>query len=85
MFFIFGINKKLKAKLERSIIHDGVLTNSIIKVYRYYFELFFIPLVPLHKTYSIYIPKEDLYFENNYFSKMPEYYLQICKDAARNI
>ncbi|SEG03800.1 hypothetical protein SAMN05421847_1361 [Halpernia humi] len=84
MFYIFGINKRLKGKVERSIYFEGEMSNAVIKVYRFYFELFFIPLFPLHKTYSIYIPKTDTYFENNYFSKMPAKLLDICKDAGRN-
>jgi hypothetical protein len=53
-------------------------------VYRYYFELFFIPIIPLGKKYSIYIPHSDEYYETNYFSKeMPEEYLEICKEVGR--
>ena len=44
---------------------------------------FFIPIIPLGKKYSIYIPHSDEYFENNYFSKMPANYLEICKDVGR--
>lgn len=84
MFFIFGIKTKLKRKEDRKILKNGLHVNAIIKVYRYYFELFFIPIIPLAKKYSIYIPHSDEYFETNYFSKeMPEEYLEICKEVGR--
>jgi len=35
------------------------------------------------KNYSIYIPHSDEYFEQGMFSKMPEEYLEICKEVGR--
>ena len=84
MFFIFGIKTKPIGKENRKIMRNGVEVNAIITVFKIYFELFFIPLIPLGKKYSIYIPQADEYFENNYFSKMPEKYLEICKEVGRN-
>ena len=84
MFFIFGIKTKLIGKEDRKIIKNGFYVNAIIKIYKYYFELFFIPLIPFGRKYSIYIPNTDEYFETNYFSKgMPEEYLEICKEVGR--
>jgi len=82
-FFIFGLNKKPVGKETRKIMKNGFEINAIITVYKTYVELFFIPLIPLGKKYSIYIPHTDEYFEQNYFSKMPEEYLEICKDVGR--
>ena len=42
------------------------------------------PIIPLGKKYSIYIPHSDEYYENNYLSKMPDEYLEICKEVGRN-
>ena len=83
MFFIAGNTKKLIGKETRKINKNGFLVNAEIKVYRNYITLFFIPIIPLGKKYSIYIPNSDEYYENNYFSKMPEKYLEICKEVGR--
>lgn len=83
-FFIFGINKKTVGKKHRKILKNGFEVNSIITIYKNYFELFFIPLIPLGKKYSIYIPHSDEYFEQGMFSKMPDEYLEICKEVGRN-
>ena len=84
MFFIFGLNKKPVGKEQRKIRKNGLEVNAIITVYKKYFELFFIPLIHFGKSYSLYIPSSDEYFETNYFSKnMPPEYLEICKNVGR--
>lgn len=83
MFFIFGLNRKPLGKENRQIQRNGQLVNAIITVYKNYFELFFIPLIPIGKNYSIYIPHTDEYYETNYFSKMPDHYLEICMEIGR--
>ena len=83
-FFIFGFNKKPVGKDNRKIMRNGFEVNVVITVYKRYFELFFIPLIPLGKSYSVYIPHSDEYFEQGTFSKMPENLLEICKDIGRN-
>ena len=59
------------------------MVDAEIKVYKNFITLFFIPIIPLGKKYSLYIPHSGEYFENNYFSKMPEKYLEICKEVGR--
>ena len=83
MFFIAGNTKKLVGNEARKINKNGFMVNAEIKVFKNYITLFFIPIIPLGKKYSIYIPHSDEYFENNYFSKMPSEYLEICKDVGR--
>lgn len=83
MFFIAGNTRKLVGQEIRKINKNGLMVNAEIKVYKNYITLFFIPIIPLGKKYSIYIPHSDEYFENNYFSKMPAEYLEICKDVGR--
>ena len=83
MFFIAGNVKKLIGKETRKINKNGFLVNVEIKVYKNFITLFFIPIIPIGKNYSIYIPHSDEFFENNYFSKMPQEYLEICKEVAR--
>ncbi len=82
-FFIFGLHKKQIGKEQRKIMKNGFEVNAIITVYKNYFELFFIPLIPLGKKYSIYIPHSDEYWEQGMFSKMPAHYLEICKEVGR--
>ena len=82
-FFIFGFNNKPVGKDNRKIMRNGFEVNAVITVYRRYFELFFIPLVPLGKSYSVYIPHSDEYFEQGTFSKMPENLLEVCKEVGR--
>jgi hypothetical protein len=72
MFFIFGIKTKLVGKEERKVLKNGFMVKAIISVYKFYFELFFIPIFPFGKKYCIYIPHSDEYYETNYFStEMP--------------
>lgn len=82
-FFIFGFNKKPVGKDNRKIRRNGFEVNAVITVYKRYFELFFIPLIPLGKSYSVYIPHSDEYFEQGAFSKMPEDLLEVCKEVGR--
>ncbi len=83
MFFIFSFNKKPKGQEIRKIYRNGMEMNAQITVYRKFFELFFIPLIPLGKSYSVYIPHTDEYFEQSMFSKIPEDLLEVCKDVGR--
>ena len=85
MFFIFGFNKKPVEKINRQIRRNGFDVNAVITVYKKYFELFFIPLIPLGKAYSIYIPNTDEYFEQGAFSKMPPELLEVCREAGRTV
>ena len=83
MFFVAGNTRKLVGQETRKINKNGLMVNAEIKVYKNYITLFFIPIIPLGKKYSIYIPHSDEYFENNYFSKIPAEYLELCKDVGR--
>lgn len=83
MFFIAGTTRKLVGQETRKINKNGFLVNAEIKVFKNYITLFFIPIIPLGKKYSIYIPHSDEYFEQGSFSKMPNEYLEICKEVGR--
>lgn len=83
MFFIFGYNKKPKGKETRKIRRNGMEMNAQITVYKKYIELFFIPLIPLGKSYSVYIPHTDEYFEQGAFSSIPQDLLEVCKEVGR--
>lgn len=67
----------------RKINKNGFMVDAEIKVYKNFITLFFIPIIPLGKKYSLYIPHSDEYFESNYFSKMPEKYLELGKEVGR--
>lgn len=82
-FFIAGNTNKLVGQETIKINKNGFLVNADVKVFKNYITLFFIPLIPLGKKYSIYIPHTDEYYETNYFSKMPDHYLEICKEIGR--
>ena len=82
-FFIAGTTKKRVGQATVKIPKNGFMVNGEVKIYKNYLTLFFIPIIPLSKSYSLYIPHSDEYFENSYFSKMPEEYLQICKEIGR--
>ncbi len=82
-FFIFGLNKKQLGKETIQIPKNGFQVNAIVTIYRRYVELFFIPLVPLGKSYSLYIPHSDEYFEQSAFSNMPAEYLERCREVGR--
>ena len=83
MFFIAGNTKKLVGRETRKINKNGFMVNAEIKVFKNYITLFFIPIIPLGKKYSMYIPHSDEYFEQGAFSKMPEDLLEVCKEVGR--
>lgn len=64
MFFIAGNFKKLAGQETRTINENGLMVSAEIKVYKNDIALFFIPIIPLGKKYSIYVPHFDEYFEN---------------------
>lgn len=82
-FFIAGNTKKLAGEETRQISRNGNFTTAQIRVFKNYITLFFIPLIPLGKTYSIYLPQTGEYYEHGTFSKMPHDLLAICKEAGR--
>lgn len=82
-FFIAGTTRKLLGKETVKINKNGFPVNAEIKIFRDFITLFFIPVIPLGKRYSLYIPHSDEYFENGYFSKMPPEYLELCKEVGR--
>ena len=83
MFFIAGNVKKLIGQETIKINKNGFMVNAQIKVFKNFITLFFMPIIPIGKKYSIYIPHSEEYYENNYFSKMPAEYLEICKEVGR--
>lgn len=83
MFFVAGNVKKLIGQETTKINKNGFMVNAQIKVFKNFITLFFVPIIPIGKKYSIYIPHSDEYYENNYFSKMPAEYLEICKEVGR--
>ena len=82
MFFIAGNVKKLIGQETIKINKNGFMVNAQIKVFKNFITLFFMPIIPIGKKYSIYIPHSEEYYENNYFSKMPAEYLEICKEVG---
>ncbi len=78
-FFIAGSTTKLAGQETVKVNKNGFLVNAEVKVFKQYITVFFIPLIPIGKKFSIYIPHTDEYYENNYFSKIPSEYLEICK------
>ena len=61
------------------------MANAIVSVYKNYFELFFIPIFPFSKKYSIYIPHSDEYYDTGFTSSnMPKEYLELCKEVGRS-
>ena len=83
MFFVAGNVKKLIGQETTKINKNGFMVNAQIKVFKNFITLFFVPIIPIGKKYSIYIPHSDECYENNYFSKMPAEYLEICKEVGR--
>jgi len=82
-FFIAGNTKKLAGKESTKINKNGFLVNAEVKVFKSYISLFFIPLIPIGRSYSIYIPHTDEYHEHGGFSTMPSEYLELCKEIGR--
>lgn len=82
-FFIIGKTEKLKRTENIKITHHGRSVNAIVKIYRDYVTFFFIPIIPLGKYYSIYIPHIDEYYENGPFAQMPQHYLSICQKLGQ--
>ena len=83
MFFVAGNVKKLIGQETTKINKNGFMVNAQIKIFKNFITLFFVPIIPIGKKYSIYIPHSYECYENNYFSKMPAEYLEICKEVGR--
>ena len=83
MFFVAGNVKKLIGQETTKINKNGFMVNAQIKIFKNFITLFFVPIIPIGKKYSIYIPHSEEYYENDYFSKMPAEYLEICKEVGR--
>ena len=83
MFFIAGNTRKVIGQETVKINKNGFQVNAEIKIFRSYITIFFIPIIPLGKKYSIYIPHTDEYYEQSAFNKMPEEYLEVCRDLGR--
>lgn len=83
MFFIFGFTKKPVGKENRTIRRNGQEMTAQITVFKKYIELFFIPLIPTGKSYAIYIPQTDEYYEQGNFNRMPEDLLEACQEVGR--
>ncbi len=82
-FFIAGSTTKLVGQETVKVNKNGFMVNAEVKVFKNYITLFFIPIIPIGKKYSIYIPHTDEYFEQNHFSKMPPQYQEICEQVGR--
>lgn len=86
-FFVIGGTNKLIGREVVKINKNGFMVNAEVKVYRSFISLFFIPLIPIGKRYSIYIPHSDEYYESRFpkkINKMPEDLLEICKEVGRH-
>lgn len=83
MFFVAGNVKKLIGQETIKINKNVFMVNAQIKVFKNFITLFFMPIIPIGRKYSIYIPHSDEYYENGTFSKMPAEYLEICKEVGR--
>lgn len=84
-FFIAGNSKKLAGEEVVKINRNGTLVDAQIKVFRNFITIFFIPLIPIGKNYSIYIPETGEYYEDSLFSKIPADLLEKCKDVGRRL
>ena len=82
-FFIAGNTTKLVGKENVKVNKNGFFVNAEVKVFKNYITVFFIPLIPIGKKYSIYIPHSDEYYESSTFQNMPSEYLEICKEVGR--
>lgn len=83
-FFIAGNSKKHMGTETVKVSRNNMIAEAQVKIYRNHITIFFLPLIPLGKQYSIYIPQTGEYYENSVFSKMPPELLEICKQAGRN-
>lgn len=81
-FFVAGLSEKLVGRETVKVDKKGFAVNADIKVFKKYISLFFIPIIPIGKRYSMYIPHSDEYYENGSFSRIPEEYLQVCKQVG---
>lgn len=82
-FFIAGNTRKVAGTETRQIMRNGYQVNAEITVYKSYITVFFIPLIPTGKSYSVYIPHTDEYYSQGTFSRMPADLLEVCKEVGR--
>lgn len=85
MFIFFaGTRSKILGKETRKINKNGFQVNAEITIIQNYIHLFWFITIPIGKSYTLYIPHSDEYYETGAFSKMPEEYLEICKEVGRS-
>lgn len=82
-FFIAGNTKKLAGEETRQISRNGNYTTAQIRIFKNYITLFFIPLMPTGRSYSIFLPQTGEYYETGMFGRMPADLLEICKETGR--
>ncbi len=81
-FFIAGLSEKLVGKEMVKVDKNGFSVNAEVKIFKNYISLFFIPIIPIGRKYSIYIPHSDEYYDNGAFNNMPAEYLRLCKEVG---
>lgn len=84
MFFIFfGTREKFLGKKRISVHFRGKTQQADVSVSQNYIHLFWIPVIPLGKTYSIYLLEDGELYVKDFFNKIPEELLQQCRDQTR--
>ncbi|QOR74461.1 hypothetical protein SAMN05443429_10847 [Cruoricaptor ignavus] len=82
-FFIAGNSSKLAGQETVRINRNGQEVNAEVRVFKNYISVFFIPLIPTGRRYSIYIPHTGEYYEQGAFSSMPPDLLEVCREVGR--
>lgn len=81
-FFIGGNSRKLVGSETVQVNRRGSFKSAEVSVYRSFISIFFIPLIPLGKKYSIYIPETGEYYEDGLFSSIPSDLIDICRQVG---
>lgn len=83
MFFFIGGNSRKKAGQERKqMLFHGQFVTAEITVYKNYITIFFIPLIPMGKNYTVYIPDTGEWYQDGLFSKLPPALADACREVG---
>lgn len=82
-FFIGGTREKELGRERRNVHFRGKSQMADVTVFKSYFHLFWIPVIPLGKRYAIYLLDDGAFYMQDLFNKMPAELLEQCKEVGR--
>ncbi len=78
MFLFFGTRPKSKGIVSANIYFNGSNRNAEIEVIQNFIHLFWIPIIPISKSYQVYFPDTGEMYASGTFGNMPPELKEEC-------